>query len=94
MLYRVAGSGQEQCRPWEAGRLCASCPIRRPVLSPHAARCSQVVLLSDFDIRDVEMVKYVISRSNVVVNLIGQRMETMNFKFEDVHVKWPKTLAE
>lgn len=54
----------------------------------------QIVMLSDFDIRDEDHVKYSISRSNVVINLIGQRMETMNFKFDDVHVKWPETLAK
>lgn len=35
-----------------------------------------------------------ISRSNVVINLIGQRLETMNYTFDDVHVKWPERLAK
>lgn len=53
----------------------------------------QIVLVNDFDIRDDAAVKKLISRSNVVINLIGQRTETMNFKFEDVHQEWPKRLA-
>lgn len=62
----------------------------------HAAFCIswQMVLLQDFDISDEDMVKYAISRSNVVINLIGQRMETMNYSFEDVHVRWPERLAK
>jgi NADH dehydrogenase (ubiquinone) 1 alpha subcomplex subunit 9 len=51
-------------------------------------------MLQEFDISDEEMVKYAISRSNVVINLIGQRLETMNYTFDDVHVKWPERLAK
>ncbi len=50
-------------------------------------------MLGEFDIGDPDAVEYAISRSNVVINLIGQRLETMNFNFEDVHVKWPERLA-
>ena len=53
-----------------------------------------MVLLGDFDIRDDAAVKKAISRSNVVINLVGQRAETMNFSFEDAHVTWPKKLAK
>lgn len=54
----------------------------------------QMVMLEKFDISDEDMVKYAISRSNVVINMIGQRKETMNFGFEDVHVRWPERLAK
>lgn len=54
----------------------------------------QIVMLREFDIRDDAAVKKAISRSNVVVNLVGQRMETMNFKFEDTHIAWPTRLAK
>jgi len=47
-----------------------------------------------FDIRDIESVKTAISRSNVVINLIGRNYETKYFSFEDVNVKIPKMLAQ
>jgi len=40
-----------------------------------------------FDIADEESVARAVSRSNVVVNLIGARFETMNYSFHDVNVK-------
>jgi hypothetical protein len=54
----------------------------------------QINIKGGFDIRDDAMVKKAISRSNVVINLIGQRQETMNFGYEDVHHAWPKKLAQ
>lgn len=54
----------------------------------------QIVLIPQFDIRDEEFVKKAISRSNVVINLVGQRTETMNFKYEDTHTDWPKRLSK
>jgi hypothetical protein len=55
---------------------------------------AQIVLLGDFDIRDEEAVRYAVSRSNVVLNLVGQRSETMNFGFDEVHTAWPERLAK
>jgi len=46
-----------------------------------------------FDIRDVESVKTAISRSNVVINLIGNTYETRYYSHEDINVKVPKMLA-
>eukprot|EP01025_Chloroclados_australasicus_P010682 TRINITY_DN14429_c0_g1_i3.p1 TRINITY_DN14429_c0_g1~~TRINITY_DN14429_c0_g1_i3.p1 ORF type:complete len:354 (+),score=39.03 TRINITY_DN14429_c0_g1_i3:50-1063(+) len=40
------------------------------------------------------MIKYAISKSNVVINLIGQNTETWNFGFNEVHVDFPRKLAE
>ncbi|KAF5842982.1 NADH:ubiquinone oxidoreductase 39 kDa subunit [Dunaliella salina] len=53
----------------------------------------QVIMLKDFQIFNEDMVRYAISRSNVVINLIGQRTETVNYTFDDVHVNWPKMLG-
>ncbi|GFR45652.1 hypothetical protein Agub_g7063 [Astrephomene gubernaculifera] len=54
----------------------------------------QIVLLPELDIRDDEQIKRAISRSNVVINCVGMRLETMNWTFEDVHVDFPKRLAK
>lgn len=54
---------------------------------------AQIVFVPQFDIRDDALVKKAISRSNVIINLIGQRTETMNYKYEEVHADWPKKLA-
>ncbi len=54
----------------------------------------QIVFLPEFDIRDEAIIKKAISRSNVIINLIGQRTETMNFNYEEVHAEWPKRLAK
>lgn len=51
-------------------------------------------MLKDFQIGHEDMVRHAISRSNVVINLVGQRTETMNYTFEDVHVSWPRMLAK
>ena len=57
--------------------------------------CSpQMVLLSDFNIRSDDEIRRAISRSNVVVNCIGMRLETKNFTFQDVHVDFPTRLAK
>lgn len=53
----------------------------------------QIVIVPEFDMRDDALVRKLISRSNVVINLIGNRTETMNFKYEDTHQDWPKRLA-
>lgn len=60
----------------------------------HVLCTQQIYILNEFDIRDTEFVKKCISRSNVVINMIGQRTETMNFKYEEVHVDWPTKLAQ
>jgi len=46
-----------------------------------------------YDIRDVESVKTAISRSNVVINLIGNIYETNYYTHEDINVKIPRMLA-
>ncbi|KAG2498336.1 hypothetical protein HYH03_003596 [Edaphochlamys debaryana] len=54
----------------------------------------QIVLLPELDIRDDDSVKAAIKRSNVIVNCVGMRLETMNWTFKEVHVDWPKKLAK
>lgn len=51
------------------------------------------MLLGSFDLLSDEAIKYAISRSNVVVNLVGMRKESMNWSFEEVHVDFPARLA-
>ncbi len=52
-----------------------------------------MVILRDFSIHDDEFVKHAISRSDVVVNLIGANLPTRNFSLETLHVDWPSKLA-
>lgn len=54
----------------------------------------QVVLLDNCTILDEERIKYAVHRSNVVINLVGRRTETMRYTWEDVHAEWPKRLAK
>ena len=53
----------------------------------------QIVQL-DYNIRDEEAIRYAVERSNVVINMVGREWETRNFSFDDVHVTFPKKLAE
>jgi hypothetical protein len=53
----------------------------------------QIVLLKGWHINNDEMTRDAISRSNIVVNLIGSTLETRNFSFDDVHAAWPARLA-
>jgi NADH dehydrogenase (ubiquinone) 1 alpha subcomplex subunit 9 len=43
-----------------------------------------IITVQDFSIRDDDLVKKTISKSNVVINLIGQHTETWNYKFQEV----------
>ncbi|KAG2448737.1 hypothetical protein HYH02_006091 [Chlamydomonas schloesseri] len=54
----------------------------------------QIVLLPELDIRNDDDIKRAISRSNVIVNCVGMRLQTKNWSFEDVHVDFPKRLAK
>jgi hypothetical protein len=51
------------------------------------------VLLKGWHINNDEMTRDTISRSNIVINLIGSTLETRNFTFDDVHAAWPARLA-
>lgn len=51
------------------------------------------MLLKDFDVFDDKQLERAISRSNLVINLLGMDKETMNFTFEDVHIEAAKKIA-
>ena len=53
----------------------------------------QVVLLKDFNVFDDTQLERAISRSNLVINLLGMDKETMNFTFEDVHIEAAQKIA-
>eukprot|EP00246_Nothoceros_aenigmaticus_P017028 TRINITY_DN804_c0_g1_i1.p1 TRINITY_DN804_c0_g1~~TRINITY_DN804_c0_g1_i1.p1 ORF type:complete len:391 (+),score=65.72 TRINITY_DN804_c0_g1_i1:306-1478(+) len=46
-----------------------------------------------YDIRDEESIKAAISKSNVVINVVGREHETRNFSFEDINIKAAERLA-
>ena len=52
-----------------------------------------MVLLKDFNVFDDEQLKRAVSRSNLVINLLGMDKETMNFTFEDVHIEAARKIA-
>eukprot|EP00892_Ulva_mutabilis_P007121 jgi/Ulvmu1/4781/UM020_0066.1 len=76
----------------------AVCPHRCDDLDMQHLRpmgdLGNIVTLENFSIRDEEFVKYSISKSNVVINLIGQNTETWNYGFKEVHEDWPRRLAD
>jgi hypothetical protein len=47
-----------------------------------------------FHPRKLETIQYLVERSEIVINCIGQRFETRNFSFEDAHVKIPQMIAK
>ena len=53
----------------------------------------QVVPL-EFDSRDRNSITRAMSRSNVVINLMGQRRETINYSYDDIHNKTARMVAE
>ena len=54
----------------------------------------QVVALRDWRLRDDDATRRALEKATVVVNLIGQSVETRNFTYEQVHAEWPALLAE
>ena len=49
--------------------------------------------LKDFDVFNDSELEKAVSRSNLVINLLGVDKETMNFTFEDIHVTAAKKVA-
>ena len=66
--------------------------------SVYLANCmpvlKQIALVKDWSLHNDDLTEYAISRSNIVINLVGSYMETRNFSFEDIHHKWPAKLAK
>ena len=52
------------------------------------------VLFSPYHLKDEESIRKAMKYSDVVINLIGREYETLNFKFKDVNVTGPATLAK
>ncbi|XP_067000318.2 NADH dehydrogenase [ubiquinone] 1 alpha subcomplex subunit 9, mitochondrial [Anabrus simplex] len=52
------------------------------------------VLFQPYDLRDMESIRKAVKYSNVVINLVGRDWETKNFKFDDVHVKGARAIAQ
>jgi len=57
-----------------------------------AGDLGQILFLA-YDLRDEASLRKVMKYSNVVINLIGKDNETMNFKFDDVHVVGAERVA-
>jgi len=53
----------------------------------------QVVPL-EYDLKDRNSITRAMARSNVVINLVGQRRETINYSYDDVHNKAARMIAE
>lgn len=74
------------------------CPFRCDELDVQHLKVNgdlgQLVLYPGFDIRNDEMLDHAISKSNVVINLIGSWRETWNYSFKDVHVGLTRRVAE
>lgn len=51
------------------------------------------MLLKDFNVFDDKQLERAISRSTLVINLLGMDKETMNYTFEDVHIEAAKKIA-
>ena len=47
-----------------------------------------------FEVRDEDSVRDAIRGSGVVINLMGKHFETMNYKYEDIHVTAARRIAE
>ena len=54
----------------------------------------QIVTLKDFDVFNDSELEKAVSRSDLVINLLGSDKETMNFTFEDIHITAAKKVAK
>jgi NADH dehydrogenase (ubiquinone) 1 alpha subcomplex subunit 9 len=52
------------------------------------------VLFCPFELMDEESIRRAVSRSNIVINLIGRGIETKNFSYKDVNVTGPANIAK
>lgn len=51
------------------------------------------VLFFPYNLRDEESIRKAMRYSNVVINVTGRDWETKNFKYDDIHVTGPRTIA-
>ncbi|KCV68776.1 hypothetical protein H696_04195 [Fonticula alba] len=52
------------------------------------------VVQNFYCVRDKDRVAQLVEGSDIVINLIGRDYETANFKFEDINIDAPRTIAE
>jgi len=52
------------------------------------------VLFCPFELMDEDSIRHAVSRSNIVINLIGRGIETKNFSYKDVNVTGPAKIAK
>jgi len=51
------------------------------------------VLFCPIDLKDEDSIRKAVSRSNIVINLIGRGIETKNFSYSDVNITGPERIA-
>jgi NADH dehydrogenase (ubiquinone) 1 alpha subcomplex subunit 9 len=51
------------------------------------------VLFCPFETKDEDSIRRAIQHSNIVINLVGRGIETSNFSYEDINVRFPAALA-
>jgi len=51
------------------------------------------VLFCPIELYDEDSIRRAVDKSSIVINLIGRQWETKNFKYEDVNIEGPATLA-
>jgi len=54
----------------------------------------QIVPVPGMDIRNRDYIRNVVKNSNVVINLMGSRYDTHNYKLEEVHIEAAKMIAQ
>lgn len=54
----------------------------------------QIIQMQEFDVRDETQIRQAISRSSVVINLVGAQVETWNFTFGNVHIDAAQRIAK
>jgi NADH dehydrogenase (ubiquinone) 1 alpha subcomplex subunit 9 len=52
------------------------------------------VLFCPFELMNEDSIRHAVSRSNIVINLIGRGIETKNFSYKDVNVTGPAKIAK
>lgn len=51
------------------------------------------VLFCPYEIKDEDSIRRAVQHSNIVINLVGRGIETSNFSYEDVNIKFPAAMA-
>ncbi|XP_071481303.1 NADH dehydrogenase [ubiquinone] 1 alpha subcomplex subunit 9, mitochondrial-like [Diadema antillarum] len=51
------------------------------------------VMFRQYELRDHDLIRDIVSHCNVVINLLGKDFETRHYTFEDVNIEGPRNLA-